>query len=155
MSDAHIVCESDSSFPKQISPIDSNNHGENSSRFSLTSSNGTFLHSKGVAEGIKVKLVTVLLPDTLLDKFVPIECWERSVEEWLRGQLIVGSFHVYPKWPLLCRYNQFVPIGFDVIIFGLFGQVKAIEFQSSGNLFFPFEDCQGYLKVVVGNQHAE
>ncbi len=43
----------------------------------------------------------------------------------------------------------------EVIVLGLFWEIEAVKFESSGNLLLTLEQGQRDLQVVVGDQHAE
>ena len=56
---------------------------------------------------------------------------------------------------VLCRYDQFIPMAFHIIILGLFCQIKAVEFQPSRHFLFPFENSKWNFQVVISDAHAE
>jgi len=86
---------------------------------------GSLLHSKQIADVIEIVCLAVLLPDFLFDEFVPI----------IHGEC-------------LCRYYHFVPVCLNVILFWRLGYIQSVEFYSSCDFFFSFEDSQWYLKHV-------
>ena len=91
---------------------------------------GTFLHSQGVAQSVELELVAELLSDPFLDELVPVE-----------GREGLG------------RDDQFVPVGFQVVVFRLLREVKAVELKPTSHLFLPFE--QGKRNLETSGQNEE
>jgi hypothetical protein len=45
----------------------------------------------------------------------------------------------------LGRYDQLVPVALQVVVFGLFRDVQAVELQLTSYFLLPFENSQWYL----------
>lgn len=83
---------------------------------------GSLLHSEQVADVIEVVCFAVLLSDFLFDELIPV----------IHGE----GFG---------RYHHFVPMSLDVVLFWRFGYIQSVEFYSSRNFLFSFENRQWYL----------
>lgn len=101
----------------------------------------SLFHSKQITDIIEIVRLAVFLTNFLLDELVPI----------IHGKCF-------------CRYHHFVPMCFDIVFLRRLGYIQSIEFYSSCNLLFSFEDSQWYLwnkistsritAIVIESQHA-
>ena len=108
----------------QVMPVDTEQIVDESGGSFFLGQRG-LLHSEEVADGIEIVRLAVLLADLLLDKFVPVVYRER-----------------------FGRNDKFVPVRFDVIVLGLFHNVQAVKFQTTGDFLLAFEDGQRNCKQM-------
>lgn len=74
---SYIVCHSNSNFPHLVSPINACDQRYDSATFLRLASQCALLHTEGIADGIKLKLLRIFGSHTFFHKLVPIKYWKR------------------------------------------------------------------------------
>ena len=102
---SYIVCHGDSNFPHLISPINAGDQRYDSATFLRLASQCALLHTEGIADGIKLKLLRIFGSHTFFHKLVPIKYWKWPKIKYYELFIIILTINLRKKKLFLLRAN--------------------------------------------------